>query len=95
LLIVALTSALAGDALNSPARQWSGRAAAETVDLYRATVSPFFARTHLVRCRFSPTCSAYAREALLRHGFFPGAAMSAWRIARCNPLSRGGADPVP
>lgn len=46
-------------------------------------------------CRFSPTCSEYARQALLKHGFFTGTLLAAWRVLRCNPFSRGGNDPVP
>ncbi len=45
-------------------------------------------------CRFHPTCSAYALEALQKHGFFKGGAMAFWRILRCNPFSAGGWDPV-
>ncbi len=46
-------------------------------------------------CRFSPTCSAYAIEALQRHGVIFGTALAVWRLLRCNPLCRGGYDPVP
>ena len=46
-------------------------------------------------CRFEPSCSAYGLEALRRHGFFKGSALAFWRILRCGPWSRGGADPVP
>ncbi len=46
-------------------------------------------------CRFTPTCSAYAVEALSRHGVWIGGALAVWRILRCNPLCRGGYDPVP
>jgi len=96
-LVVAIgvSSALAGDALNPPASQWSARAAAAAVSGYRRTVSPLLARTGLVQCRFSPTCSAYAAEALRRRGFFPGTALTAWRLLRCNPFVKGGVDPVP
>ena len=45
-------------------------------------------------CRFHPTCSEYALEALKKHGFFKGVARAAWRIMRCNPFSAGGWDPV-
>lgn len=48
------------------------------------------------RCRFEPSCSAYAREALTTHGALKGVLLSMWRILRCNPLTRGGQiDPVP
>ncbi|MBR2044480.1 MAG: membrane protein insertion efficiency factor YidD [Clostridia bacterium] len=46
-------------------------------------------------CRFYPTCSAYAIEALEIHGAFKGSLLSAWRILRCNPFCKGGVDPVP
>ena len=46
-------------------------------------------------CRFSPTCSASAIEALERHGLFCGCALAGWRLLRCNPLCKGGYDPVP
>ncbi|RBM09363.1 membrane protein insertion efficiency factor YidD [Novacetimonas cocois] len=46
-------------------------------------------------CRFTPSCSHYARDALARHGAWHGGIMSAWRILRCNPWNAGGYDPVP
>ncbi len=46
-------------------------------------------------CRFIPTCSQYAYEAVSIHGAFKGSFMALWRILRCNPLCRGGYDPVP
>ena len=46
-------------------------------------------------CRFRPTCSAYAIEAFKEWGFIIGFALTAWRILRCNPFSKGGYDPVP
>lgn len=46
-------------------------------------------------CRFMPTCSQYAVEALQVHGFWKGCGLTAWRILRCQPFCRGGYDPVP
>jgi hypothetical protein len=47
------------------------------------------------RCRFYPTCSAYAIEALRVHGTARGLALATWRVLRCNPFSNGGIDDVP
>jgi putative membrane protein insertion efficiency factor len=46
-------------------------------------------------CRFVPTCSEYAMEAVERHGALRGGARSLWRLLRCHPLAKGGYDPVP
>lgn len=64
---------------------------------YRKIVSPALHAVFGARgfCRFSPSCSEYARQALLTHGFFAGTLLAAWRVLRCNPLCAGGADPVP
>ena len=47
------------------------------------------------RCRYYPTCSAYAETAIRRHGIVRGTGLAAWRIVRCNPFSAGGVDEVP
>ena len=46
------------------------------------------------RCRFEPTCSAYAREALMRYGLARGLGLAAWRLLKCHPFHPGGYDPV-
>jgi len=46
-------------------------------------------------CRFYPVCSEYARQAFMKHGFFWGFILSAYRILRCNPFGKSGYDPVP
>ena len=46
-------------------------------------------------CKFTPTCSQYAIEALEIHGLLKGSVLAFWRILRCNPFSKGGFDPVP
>jgi len=63
------------------------------VDLYRKLISPVLPPM----CRFEPSCSQYARKALLTHGACKGTALAAWRVLRCNPLTtKGGTyDPVP
>ncbi len=54
-------------------------------------ISPYFPAS----CRYYPTCSQYAIDALRIHGLFKGMVLAAWRILRCNPWSDGGEDPVP
>jgi hypothetical protein len=61
------------------------------IDGYRLMLSPFFG----MQCRFYPTCSTYAREAIETHGAWRGSWLAVWRILRCNPWHRGGVDPVP
>jgi uncharacterized protein len=65
-------------------------AATTVLRLYKGLVSPLFPPA----CRYVPTCSEYAAEAVARHGFWHGAALAAWRVLRCNPFARGGYDPV-
>jgi putative membrane protein insertion efficiency factor len=45
-------------------------------------------------CRFVPSCSQYAVEAIEKHGAFKGFGLAAWRVMRCNPFSKGGEDPL-
>lgn len=47
------------------------------------------------KCRYTPTCSQYAIEAIEKHGSIQGMVLAIWRILRCNPWSKGGYDPVP
>ena len=58
---------------------------------YKRVLSPFLPSS----CRFHPTCSDYAREAFERHGVWRGLSLAAGRLLRCQPLCRGGLDPVP
>lgn len=60
------------------------------IRLYRVTLSPMLGG----QCRFYPTCSHYAEEAIRRRGATRGAALAVWRILRCNPFARGGLEPV-
>lgn len=47
------------------------------------------------RCRYEPTCSSYASDAVRRFGVARGLVLASWRLLRCNPFSHGGFDPVP
>jgi hypothetical protein len=60
--------------------------------LYRRVLSPL---KRTPTCRFMPTCSEYAVTAVRKRGIVVGGGLAAWRILRCNPLFRGGYDPVP
>jgi putative membrane protein insertion efficiency factor len=75
-----------------PARQgmlnWSLRA---FVRIYQLLISPLL----LPSCRFLPSCSDYAIEAIGRHGAVRGLGFGLWRLARCNPWGGSGYDPVP
>jgi putative membrane protein insertion efficiency factor len=98
LLPVALAALLglsAGDALRPPEDQAGAKIALALIAGYRTGVSPLLQKTHLVRCRFRPTCSGYGREAIQRFGWVKGGALTAARILRCQPFSKGGDDPVP
>ncbi|MBP7984919.1 MAG: membrane protein insertion efficiency factor YidD [Bacteroidaceae bacterium] len=63
----------------------------QPIFFYRRFVSPFTPPS----CRFVPTCSQYALEALKKHGPFKGLLLAVWRILRCNPWGGSGYDPVP
>ena len=67
------------------------RLALTPIRAYSRWISPAFPR----RCRYEPTCSAYAAQAVRRFGFARGMLLAAWRLLRCNPFSNGGFDPVP
>ena len=58
--------------------------------LYRRVISPVM-RPH---CRYSPSCSEYALDAVREYGMIRGCVLAAWRVMRCNPWSHGGVDPV-
>jgi len=65
--------------------------AATGLKFYKRLISPVLPAS----CRYVPTCSEYAAEAVALHGFFRGVALATWRLLRCNPFVRGGYDPVP
>ena len=66
------------------------RALTAPVRLYQRLISPLIAP----RCRYYPSCSTYAVDAVRSYGVLRGLILAAWRLLRCNPLSHGGFDPV-
>lgn len=61
------------------------------IGAYQRWISPGLPR----RCRYEPTCSAYAAQSIRRFGPIRGPLLACWRLLRCNPFSHGGFDPVP
>jgi putative membrane protein insertion efficiency factor len=61
------------------------------IRFYQRHISPAFP----AHCRFTPTCSQYAWEAITKYGALKGVGLAIWRILRCNPFCKGGYDPVP
>jgi putative membrane protein insertion efficiency factor len=64
------------------------------VAVYRAAVSPVIHAVNGPACRFEPSCSVYARDAIAEYGIVRGGIMAIWRFARCNPMGGHGFDPV-
>ena len=93
-----MSAARAGLRPDSAAARWLGalhdsprRVLVALVLAYRFALKPWLGNA----CRFEPTCSAYALEALRRHGAMAGAALGATRLLRCHPWCQGGHDAVP
>jgi putative membrane protein insertion efficiency factor len=66
------------------------RIAVAPILVYRKVLSPLLGP----RCRYYPSCSAYAVEAIERYGILRGVVLAVWRVLRCNPWSHGGIDPA-
>ena len=77
--------------MTAAARSLPVRAAIAAITFYRQMVSPLRPAT----CRFMPTCSQYAAEALAEYGFWRGSWLAAVRLGKCGPWHRGGWDPIP
>jgi putative membrane protein insertion efficiency factor len=69
---------------------FAARALTAPIRLYQRVISPALPR----RCKYEPTCSAYAAQAIREFGPVRGVVLAAWRLLRCNPFSHGGYDPV-
>lgn len=86
-----MTQAEPAPPLAAPVRGFAARSASAVLRFYKAAVSPWLPRA----CRYEPTCSVYAREAIERYGLGKGSWLALKRLARCHPFRRGGFDPVP
>jgi putative membrane protein insertion efficiency factor len=73
------------------ARRWLRALVRAPIVAYQRLISPALPR----RCKYEPTCSRYALQAIEAHGPVRGVGLAAWRLLRCNPFSHGGYDPVP
>jgi putative membrane protein insertion efficiency factor len=74
-----------------PAMSTGARMLLVPIIAYRRWISPALP----ARCRFYPSCSAYAVESISTHGVIRGIGLATWRLLRCQPFNRGGYDPVP
>ena len=72
-------------------KRYTRKAVIAPIKLYQFAISPYLGN----RCRFYPSCSHYAEEAISTHGVFRGGLMALFRILRCQPFCKGGHDPVP
>jgi uncharacterized protein len=75
---------------SSPAGRIARGAVTAPIVLYQRVISPLIPR----RCRYEPTCSRYAIDAVREFGILRGLVLAGWRLLRCNPWSHGGYDPV-
>ena len=79
-----------GAVARSRARRVARAVAVAPIVVYQRLISPAIPR----RCKYHPTCSRYAVDAIREYGILRGAVLAAWRVLRCNPWSYGGYDPV-
>jgi hypothetical protein len=86
---LALVALAALDLARPPSRQLSAWALLAGIDGYQAALSPGLARAG-VRCRFRPTCSRFAEDAIRRDGALVGTARAGWRLLRCGPWTPAG-----
>jgi uncharacterized protein len=76
--------------MSAPATRAARRVLTVPIVIYQRTISPALPR----RCRYEPTCSRYAVQAIEEFGILRGLVLAAWRLLRCNPWSHGGYDPL-
>lgn len=91
---IAAVSPSAGPGVAAMGRGWTVRLLLLALRAYRMLLSPVLASLG-ASCRFEPSCSRYAAEAIARHGAARGSWLALRRLARCHPFGEGGLDPVP
>lgn len=69
------------------------RIGVELIKFYQNIISPIFSFLG-IKCKYYPTCSEYAKQAIEKYGFFKGCSLGIKRIIKCNPFSKGGYDPL-
>jgi uncharacterized protein len=81
------------DGFRAPERQIVSRGVVRVIEGYQHYISRGILSRHNINiCRYTPTCSEYTRQSLLKYGLYRGGARGFYRILRCNPWSRGGVD---
>ena len=90
----ALLVALAWDLTRPPAAQWTARVELAAIAAYRRELSAPLGRSGLA-CRFTPSCSRFAEQAIRRQGALVGSARAAWRVVRCGPWTPAGTSDPP
>ena len=88
-----LAALIAHDLSVASGQGYAARTAIGAIDVYRARASRRVGS--VVTCRFTPTCSAYGREAFSKYGFAKGLAKTSWRLARCGPWTPAGTQDLP
>jgi len=76
-------------------QSFAATAAVMTIRFYQWCISPLLANFWGIRCRFEPSCSCYAHQAITGHGALRGSLLTLKRFARCHPFGASGYDPVP
>jgi uncharacterized protein len=91
--LILLFALILADGFRPPESQIVSRGFAGLIGLYQRFLSPIIhLGNHIQMCRFTPTCSEYARQSLLKYGLYKGSAKGTWRLLRCNPWNPGGED---
>ena len=64
------------------------------IEFYKKNISPYLAQNYNIHCKYEPTCSEYTKQAIEKYGAMRGTLLGIKRILKCNPISKGGYDPL-